>query len=155
MHSKSRGTIVLTRLEECSEFVIVWFQNNYMKLNTDKCHLLVAGHKFEHTWVRVGPDKIWEDHSVKLLGVSIDNELKFDKHVLNIINKANSKLSALSRLTKFMILQKKKKIYKAFVESQFKHCPLTWMFHGHKTNYKINRLQVRALRLIYNEDCKD
>ena len=155
MHSKSRGTIVLTRLEECSEFVIVWFQNNYMKLNTDKCHLLVAGHKSEHTWVRVGPDKIWEDHSVKLLGVSVDNELKFDKHVLNIINKANSKLSALSRLTKFMTLQKKKKIYKAFVESQFKHCPLTWMFHGHKTNYKINRLQVRALRLIYNEDCKD
>ena len=24
------------------------------------------------------------------------------------------------------------------------------MFHGRKTNYKINRLQVRALRLIYN-----
>ena len=147
--------VVLTQLEESSELVIAWFQNNYMKLNTDKCHLLVAGHKFEHTWVRVGPDKIWEDHSVKLLGVSIENELKFDKHVLNIINKANSKLSALSRLTKFMTLQKKKKIYKAFVESQFKHCPLTWMFHGHKTNYKINRLQVRALRLIYNEDCKD
>ena len=147
--------VVLTQLEESSELVIAWFQNNYMKLNTDKCHLLVAGHKSEHTWVRVGPDKIWEDHSVKLLGVSIDNELKFDKHVLNIINKANSKLSALSRLTKFMTLQKKKKIYKAFVESQFKHCPLTWMFHGHKTNYKINRLQVRALRLIYNEDCKD
>ena len=76
--------VVLTQLEECSELVIAWFQNNYMKLNTEKCHLLVAGHKFEHTWVRVGPDKIWEDHSVKLLGVSIDNELKFDKHVLNI-----------------------------------------------------------------------
>ena len=76
--------VVLTQLEECSELVIAWFQNNYMKLNTDKCHLLVAGHKSEHTWVRVGPDKIWEDHSVKLLGVSIDNELKFDKHVLNI-----------------------------------------------------------------------
>ena len=24
------------------------------------------------------------------------------------------------------------------------------MFHGRKTNYKINRLQERALRLIYN-----
>ena len=79
--------IVLTQSEESSELVIAWFQNNYMKLNTDKCHLLVAGHKFEHTWVRVGPDKIWEDHSVKLLGVSIHNKLKFDKHVLNIIKK--------------------------------------------------------------------
>ena len=50
--------VVLTQLEECSELVIAWFQNNYMKLNTDKCHLFVAGHKFEHTWVRDGPDKI-------------------------------------------------------------------------------------------------
>ena len=106
-----------------------------MKLNTDKCHLLVAGHKFEHTWVRVGADKIWEDHSVKLLGVSIDNELKFDKHVLNIIKKANSKLSALSRLTKFMNLQKKGTLHKVFVESQFKYCSLTWILHGHETNY--------------------
>ena len=97
--------------------------------------------------MRVGPDKIWE----KKLGVSTDNELKFDKHVLNIIKKANSKLSALSRLTKFMTLQKKRTLYKEFVESQFKYCPLTWMFHGCKTNYKINRLQEQALRLIYND----
>ena len=58
-----------------------------MKLNTDKCHLFVAGHKSEYTWVRVGPDEIWEDHSIKLLGVSINNKLKFDKHVLYIIKK--------------------------------------------------------------------
>ena len=49
--------VVLTQLEECSELVIAWFQNNYMTLNTDKCHLLVAGHKFKHTLVRAGPDK--------------------------------------------------------------------------------------------------
>ena len=47
----------LTQLEECSELVIAWLQNNYMKLNIDKCHLLMAGHKFEHNWVRVGPYK--------------------------------------------------------------------------------------------------
>ena len=108
-----------------AQLVIAWFQNNYMKLNTDKCHLFVAGDKFEHAWVRVGPDKIRQDHSIKLLGVSIDNKLKFDKHVLNIIKKANSKLSALLRMTKFMTFQKKRTLYKAFVKSQFKYCPLT------------------------------
>ena len=96
-----------------------------MKLNTDKYHLFVAGDIFEHAWVRVGPDKIRQDHSIKLLGVSIDNELKFDKHVLNIIKKANSNLSALLRITKFMTFQKKRTLYKAFVKSQFKCCPLT------------------------------
>ena len=54
--------------------------------------------------MRVGTDKMWEDHSVKLIGVSIDNDLKLDKHALDIIKKANSKLSALLRLTKFMAL---------------------------------------------------
>ena len=62
-----------------AQLVIVWFQNNYMTLNTDTCHLFVAGEKFEHAWVRVDPDKIRYDHSIKRLGVSIDNELKFDK----------------------------------------------------------------------------
>ena len=50
-----------------------------------------------------------------------------------------------------MTLQKKRTLYKAFAESQFKYFPLTWMFRGRKTNYKINRLQERALKLIYNE----
>ena len=54
-------------------------------------------------------------------------------------------------MTKFMIFQKKRSLYKAFVESQFKYCPLTWKFHGHKTNYKINRLHEWALKLIYND----
>ena len=130
---------------------MAWFQNNCIKLNTDKCNLLVARHKFEHAWVSVGPDKIWKYHSVKLLGVSIANELKFDKHVLNIIKKVDSKLSALSRLTKFMTLQKKGTLYRAFCESQFKYCFLTWTFHVRKTYCKINRLQESALRLIYND----
>ena len=108
-----------------AQLVIAWFQNNYIKLNTDKCHLCVAGDKFEHAWVRVGPDKIRQDHSIKLLGISIDNELKFDKHALNTIKKANSKLSALLRMTKFMTFQKRGTLYKAFVKSQFKYCPLT------------------------------
>ena len=96
-----------------------------MKLNADNCYLFVAGDKSENAWVRVGPDKIRQDHTIKLLGVSIDNKLKFDKHVLNIIKKANSKLNALLRMTKFMAFRKKRTLYKAFVKSQFKYCPLT------------------------------
>ena len=50
-----------------------------------------------------------------------------------------------------MTLQKKRTLYKAFVYSQFKYCPLTWMFYGCKTNYKIKRFQEQALRLIYDD----
>ena len=70
-----------------------------MKVSTDKCHLLVSGHKHEQVWARVGNDIIWEDKEVKLLGVTIDNELKFNSHVTVICLKANRKLSVLSRMS--------------------------------------------------------
>ena len=38
-----------------------------MKLNTDKCHLLMSGYMCEDSWVQIDKDKIWEDNEVKLL----------------------------------------------------------------------------------------
>ena len=69
-----------------------------MKLNNDKCHLLVSGTKYEHNWAKIGNDKIWESNEVKLLDVTIDNKLKLNTHIANICFKANQKLSVLSRL---------------------------------------------------------
>ena len=40
---------------------------------------------------------------------------------------------------------------KTFVESQFSHCPLVWMFCSRKMNRKINHVHERALRLVYND----
>ena len=46
-------------------------------MNSDKCYLLISGHKHEQIWAKIGNDKIWETRSVELLGVTIDNDLKF------------------------------------------------------------------------------
>ena len=29
-------------------------------MNSDKCHLFISGHKFEHLWAKISNDKIWE-----------------------------------------------------------------------------------------------
>ena len=39
----------------------------------------------------VRKDMVWEENKIKLLGTTIDNELKFDIHILNICSKANEK----------------------------------------------------------------
>ena len=93
---------VLERLEHNSELAIAWFEMNYMKLNTDKCHLLISGNKNEYMWAKLDEDIVWESNDVELLGVTIDNNLRFDKHVSNICLKANRKLSALTRVAKFV-----------------------------------------------------
>ena len=51
--------------------------------------MIVSGYKHEQVWVKIGKDLIWESNDVKLLGITIDRDLKFDKHVLKLCNKAN------------------------------------------------------------------
>ena len=51
---------LIQRLEHDSLIAIEWFDCNYMKLNSKKCHLLLAGHKYEHMWANVGESVIWE-----------------------------------------------------------------------------------------------
>ena len=59
-----------------------------MKLNQDKCYLLVSGHKHETFWSKIGETKIWESNKQKLLGVVIDRNLSFDEYVFVLCKKS-------------------------------------------------------------------
>ena len=50
----------LTRLVHDALLAIEWFQASYMKLNEEKCHLLISGHKHELLWANIGRSQIWE-----------------------------------------------------------------------------------------------
>ena len=47
-------------LEYDSFSSIMWFDNNFMKLNEDKCHFLISSNTHEHLYARVGNFLIWE-----------------------------------------------------------------------------------------------
>ena len=87
-------TELLEKLERNSELLIYWFGDD-MKLNTDKCHVLISDHKFEHQWAEIVKVMASEENEVELLGITIDNELKFDSPISNICLKANEKSSVL------------------------------------------------------------
>ena len=114
--------------------------------------LLVSGHKHETVWAKIGETKIWEGNKQKLLGFVIDRNLNFDEYVYYLCKKPGRKLSVLARLSNYMSFEKRKILLKAFVESQFGYCPLTWMFHGRRANSKINHIRERALRIVYKNN---
>ena len=58
---------VLEKLEHNSELAIAWFEMNYMKLNTGKCHLLISGNKTEYMWAKLDQDIVWESNDVYFL----------------------------------------------------------------------------------------
>ena len=128
---------LIKRLEHDSFLAIEWFENNNMKLNQDKCHLLVSGYKNENVSARIGNEKIWESNKEKLLGLDIDRNLNFNEHVSSLCRTADHKLSVLARLSNFISFKQSRILLKTFIESQFGHCPLKWMFLHivYKDNY--------------------
>ena len=103
--------ILINRLEHDTSLAVEGFENNFMKLNQGKCHLLVSGRKHESVWAKIGKTKIWESNIQKLLGVVIDRNLNFD-----LCKKTGRKLSVLARLSNYMSFEKIKILLKAFVE---------------------------------------
>ena len=43
------------------------FGSIYMKLNQDKCHFLLSGHKHGMIWANIGQTKIWESRKTKAI----------------------------------------------------------------------------------------
>ena len=82
--------------------------------------------------------------------MEIERNLNFHDHVISLCKKAGRKLSVLPRLSKFMSFKQKRILMKTFVESQLGYCPFIWMFHSRNVNSKINHLQERSLKIIYN-----
>ena len=82
--------------------------------------------------------KITSEHSVKLLGIEIDNQLNFDNHASILCKKAGSQLNAIGRFRKYIAFPEKKALIKASVFSNFNYCPFVW----HSTSMTSTSLQL-------------
>ena len=69
--------------------------------------------------------KIQSLNEVTLLGVKLDKQLKFKNHTEELCRKAAYKLYALSRIRKYLTVEKAKLLAEAFINSQFTYAPLT------------------------------
>ena len=85
------------------------------------------------------------------MGDLIDSELTFHDHFTRPCAKANQKLSALARVSKYMTLPKRRLLMSSYITSQFDYCLLVWMIHNKKLNKKKSKLHERALRIVYGD----
>ena len=86
-----------------------------MKANANKCHLLLSTK--EKLKANKSNYTIMNSDEEKLLGVTIDNHLKFESHQKNLCSNASQELYALSRLSLNMSLNQRRMIMQLFIMS--------------------------------------
>ena len=96
-------------------------------------------------------EKITSSTAEILLGIAIDSELNLQNYLFAICNQVSKKINALGRIANYVPLEKRRKVMKTFIESQFNYCPLIWTFHSRTIDNKINCLHERALSIVYSD----
>ena len=132
---------VVNNLEHLSTILFKWLDNNYMKVNTGKSHLLLSG--ISRATATIDNSYIESEDEQVLLGITIDSNLTFKNHINSIFKKVSQKLNALARIAPYMNIQKRRTIMNSFLTPQFSYCPLIWMFHSRRLNNKINSIHDR------------
>ena len=105
----------------------------------DSYELLIDNHKID------------SENSVTLLGIEIDNKLNFEKRVAALFQKSGRKLNTLSRIHKNIGFQEMKMLLDSFIFSNFNYCLLVCNFCSAALPQKIEKIQERALRLLFND----
>ena len=123
-----------------------------MKANPDKFQFMILGPSDDKCFIlKINPIEIGNTSEVELLGLTIDDKLKFDAHIDKLCKTARSKLHALRRIRTFLTLEQAKLLASSFVNTKFWYAPIIWMFASKNSMLKVNEIHRRTLRVVYDD----
>ena len=124
-----------------------WFYYNNFKVNPSKCNLFPTPSNLKS--ISIKNSSMEGNSSEKFLGVTVDSNFRFQKHINESYKKGNQNIPVLARCAKHMSTAKRQTLLNTFVRFQFSSCLLVWVFHTKELNNKIHSLLEKDLRLTH------
>ena len=127
-----------------------WFTENSLSLNLNKTNLIKFGSygDFPSKITLTNGDCVALKDCVKLLGLHIDKDLKWNSHIEHVSNKINKYIYMIRSINRIVPPAILLNIYHGFVESNLRFCLIFW---GSSTKtVDLFKTQKRSLRAIEN-----
>ena len=151
---ESRTSSQPSRLQDAVTSLSKWSSDNHMSLNPSKCCIMNVNFSKNPPILH---DIFVDDHqlqyvdNVKLLGTLIQNDLKWDSNVNDIVKRANGKLHMLRLLKRHYLPHEDLiTVYRSYIRPICEYgCPV---WNGGLTTKQSNSLesiQKRAIRIIF------
>ena len=131
--------------------LIRWSADNNLDINMSKCQLVIFGKSLSYPNYNVLNHILEPQESVNDLGVIIDRELKFNSHVLLMVNRASKRLGMVRRVcfnfkdtSTFFLL------FNAYVRPILEYASVIWNSGRFaKQDILIEKVQKKFLRYVY------
>ena len=142
--------VLQKQLQDDSNIAVRWFNNNQTTANPDKFQsIILSRDRVDQFDISLDGHVISRGNSLKMLGVTLDDNLNFNEHVRNICQTASCQINALKRISNFLNEQCRMNVYKSFISANFNYCPIVWLFCGKTNLNKLEKLQERALATVF------
>ena len=145
---------VTDKLNSVASLMMEWFESNSLQANPNKFQFIIhsPNNALYDSMLSINNNvQLKPVAEVKLLGVTFDSKLTFTKHINNLCIKAGRHINALSRLSNVLSKDSKQQLFQTFILSNFNFCPVVWHFCGMAELKQIEKVQKRALKIIYND----
>ena len=131
-----------------------WCEVNLLKGNFSKYKTMLMHNDDKVTTslsLNIQGNEIELTDKLPLLDVSIDCNLNFSDHINSVTKKASQRIGVLMRLKNLIPTAAKLQLYKAAILPHLTYCHLTWHFCRESDRRKLERIQERGLRAMFND----
>lgn len=160
IHSINKSVeIVQKNLQACLSNLEKWCKFNGMLLNTDKTKVLLIA--TPHKKARLQNPSLFltfkeiplkTSKCEKLLGVYIDDNLKWDEHINKLRRKLASNIWLLSKIKWYVPFKARVLFYNAYIQPHLDFCNIVWGGSCKTHLQKLFILQKRACKLIFGQN---
>ena len=143
---------LLNLLDKSITLAKTWFDANKLSLHPEKTRLMHFYSTSNDTVIVNGTPipligKNQRETTYKLLGILVDNYLKFEIHTDSLCKKINQYIYALRRIRPHVDIKARKAFFYSFIQSNCTYCSSIWAI-SKKNVDKINKIYKKALRLL-------
>ena len=154
---KNINTLYKTLNKELKK-VEEWFRTNKLSLNTNKTKYTIFFKPSKRDDLPLKLPKleinnaiIKNERSIKFLGILLDENLNWKKHIGVIENKISKNLGILKKAKPYLNLTSLKHMYFALIHSYLNYCNIVWASTNQTKLKKLFSKQKYASRIIFNE----
>jgi len=141
------------RMEIDALLAVDWFRMNKMQANPEKFQVIFYGKNVPNSFcVKISNIEVKALESIDILGVTLDNKLKFDLMVKEVCRKAGSQINVLQRIKSSLDKASRMAIYNSFIMSNLLYCQIIWMHCSRSNMQKLEKINERALRFVNNDN---
>ncbi|CAC5361163.1 unnamed protein product [Mytilus coruscus] len=155
VYSKVSSDNERCKLQENLDSLCEWSNTWKLKFNAAKCKVLHINpdndQQYRYTMLDdtenfIALSKVNEED----LGVTFESNLKFEKHISTIVNKAQRVLSLIHHSFDYMDQDMFLTLYKSIVRPLLEYATCVWSPHLKKDIRKLESVQRRATKLVKN-----